>query len=138
MRTTEEAVAAVLQGDYDPAQSLAGFIETANAIVTAVCQPLGYTDEYLELIERWLSAHFYCIPNPQMEHEGIGAARESPQQKVDLNLLQTRYGQQAVAMDYKGGLRDINRTDRRRGHITWMGTPRGDPAWNESPYGEWV
>ena len=66
MRTTPAAVEGVLKQDYDPADDLLPFIETASSLVddAFACsqrkkQPLSGAKQ--ELMERWLSAHFYCV-----------------------------------------------------------------------------
>lgn len=101
-RTTSDAVAEIVETDSDI--SLTPFIETANAIVTDICAPLGYDDTRLELIERWLSAHFYRIRDAAIASEAAGSVSETVQYKVALDLRSTMYGQQAITLDTKGGL----------------------------------
>lgn len=88
----------------DDGSGLSPFIDTANALVTELCLNSGYQPATLELIERWLSAHFYSIIDPQAASEGAEGVSISYQQSVSLNLNQTRWGQQAMLVDYKGNL----------------------------------
>jgi len=122
-RTTSAAVAGILLSDLNSADVLTPFIEAANDLVTNVCVPLTYTATTLELIERWLAAHFYCIAKPQLEFEKVSEAVEKPQAKIDLHLNQTRYGQQAMSLDYKGGLANLNAgMGKVRMGAFWLGT----------------
>lgn len=124
-RTTARAVEKLIDVEED--DDLEPFITTANEIVTEVCEPAGYSDSRLELIERWLSAHFYAILRPERASEGIsGAVNESAMHKVDLAFNQTRYGQQAMLLDTEGGLAELNKQTvdgetKRRVSFSWMG-----------------
>jgi hypothetical protein len=127
-RTTSAAVALLIEVDEDI--SLTPFIETANALVTEVCEDnedADYDATRLELIERWLSAHFYAVRDPRAASETAGRVNARYQYKVDLNLAVTTYGQQAMLLDTAGGLARLNRetvngTRRRAGVISWLGT----------------
>lgn len=126
VRTTAGAVEAICE--VEPTISLTPFIETANSVVTRVCvkTPTSYTSVELELIERWLSAHFYCTRDPKTIFEMAGAVAARYEGKVDLNLNNTRYGQQAMLIDTEGGLAALNREVGRKGvgrvRVNWVGT----------------
>jgi hypothetical protein len=94
--------------EVDASIPLTPFIEVANQLVTDVCGEFDYTSEKLELIERWLSAHFYAIRDPRIAREQAGPVSAQYQYKVDLNLAQTTYGQQAMLLDTEGGLAALN------------------------------
>ena len=90
---------------------LTPFILTANTIVSAVCVPTvvsnkrpAYPDATLELIERWLSAHYYSIMRPQRKLESAGSVQASYDSTTDLGLNVTRYGQAARTICYNGYL----------------------------------
>lgn len=98
-----------MSADYSP------YILSANTLTTGVCLPgvtnpqVHYTDGYvgsnMELIERWLSAHFYCIFDPRSSfNQGPDFISDTIESKIDLGLKVTRYGQQALLMDYGGYL----------------------------------
>jgi len=103
-RTTVDAVEGII--DIDSGISLTPFIEVANAMVTTHCSEKNsdYTATELELIERWLSAHFYHIRDPRAESEKAGSVSAKYQSKVDVGFSTTHYGQMAMRVDYYGGL----------------------------------
>lgn len=106
-RTTAEAVGEIIE--VDSSISLTPFIEVASALVTDMCVPLSYTDTTLELIERWLSAHFYAIRDKQLKKESLDFMDLGLEYSVTVSLYmaQTTYGQQAMLIDYKGGLASL-------------------------------
>lgn len=116
-RTSYAAVVKIIEVDADvvpDADAMAPFLEVANSIVENACvSTLLYTsgtdDVVLELIERWLSAHFYAIRDPRTTSEKIGPIGESFEGKQDLYLASTRYGQMAMMVDTRGGLAALNR-----------------------------
>ncbi len=83
------------------------FIGTANNLVTEELASKGLSDTRLKDIERYLSAHFVAM---REESGGIiktrtGESWDDHGVKVGFGLLETRYGQQAVAMDSTGTLK---------------------------------
>lgn len=131
-RTTTDAVEAIVE--VDPAIEVDPFIEVANSIVTEVCASATnsdgtafYEDPRLELIERWLSAHFYAIRDQRRAQESVSGITEQVQYKVDLGFNQTIYGQQAMLLDTAGGLGRLQRqtkdgTRLNSVSISWLGT----------------
>ena len=110
-RTSSEAVAAIILVDTSNTPDLSPFIDTANAMVSQACVidlasgvATGYSDAHLELIERWLAAHFYAIRDPRIQSQGFGGASGAFQGQTQFNLASTSYGQQALLLDYQGGL----------------------------------
>ena len=107
--------------DFDP------FIDTANEIVTEMCTgdngpATAYSVTRLELIERWLAAHFYAIRDPRAKSEKAGSVGVTYQGKVDLNLAVTTYGQQAMMIDTNGGLNRLNTGKSPTATVLWLGT----------------
>lgn len=132
-RTTDEAVAGIIETDEDI--PLTPFIEVANELVTEVCGSVTtYTTTRLELIERWLSAHFYAIRDPRSTREEVEGIRDTYESKVDLGFDLTRYGQQAMRLDTNGGLAALNNAIKNAKSslpavkkmvgMTWLGTER--------------
>lgn len=133
-RTTSTAVGKIIEVDSNTWTDLTPFIDTANELVTEVCAGVldengepYYTDTRLELIERWLAAHFYAIADPRAGQEKAGPVSIEYQYKVDLNLNVTTYGQQAMILDSKGGLARLNQQVadgrlRSGPSVTWLGT----------------
>lgn len=108
-RTTPDAVKSII--DFDPSiDDITPFINTANSLVTEQCALITtYDDVRLELIERWLSAHFIAVRDPRYVAENIGAAGGSYQQgQIGANLAATTYGQQVLLLDSAGGLARIS------------------------------
>jgi len=124
VRTTEEAVEGIIE--VDSSISLTPFIETANALVTSCCDDTVYTAAQLELVERWLAAHFYAICDPRAVSEHAGPVGATYQSRVDLGFHVTHYGQQAMALDTEGGLAALNRRivkgeKKITPSISWLG-----------------
>lgn len=115
IRTTDVLMAGHLELDDEVPAGPA--IETASALVDEVCAPVlkadGVTLRYdaarLELIERWLACHFYCImlPKNQVSSARIGVNR-TIETKLGLGFDVTRYGQMAMRLDTAGGLAVVN------------------------------
>ncbi len=126
-RTTEQQVALII--DLDDAIDLTPFIDTATTLLDAAIEKAeaDYTTAHEELIERWLTAHFYTMIDPRTTMEGVKGITEKYEGRTDLGLNHSRYGQQAMLLDYAGGLADINReiTSGKlaiKPQITWLGT----------------
>jgi len=126
IRTTSSAVEEIIE--VDSSIDLDPFIETASALVDKHCAAANsaYTAAELELIERWLSAHFYAIRDPRSLIDYLGKLSSTIESKVDLGLNVTRYGQMAMILDSYGGLAAlnenmINKGGRRVIGITWLG-----------------
>lgn len=117
--TLVEAIVDVTEGvDLDP------YLLAANELVTEICVPAGYDATRLELIERWLAAHFYCVydPRAQSESAGVSASYEG---SAAMFLERTRYGQMAMILDTAGGLAKLN-DETKKGQartvgVTWLG-----------------
>lgn len=122
-RTTEEAVAAICE--LDDEIPLAPFIETANAIVTEVCLDSGYGDNLLELIERWLSAHFYCIRDPRAHNEQVKGIIQTFEGRTYTGFRHTSYGQQAMMLDFKGNLKVLDNMSKTnyKASVLYVGGP---------------
>lgn len=125
-RTTAELVQGILLDQFDEEDDLDPFIDAANGLVTAVCDASGYDSGYLEKIERWLSAHFYKVVKRQEIREEVGTVRATYEGKVDLRLQVTEFGQQAMLLDYKGGLAAVNNQSgsvlRGKASIDYLGS----------------
>jgi len=122
-RTTSVSVGGIIE--VDMGVSLAPFIETASALVTEYCSEDDYDATRLELIERWLAAHFYTVRDMRAESEKAGPTSEKKQSKVDLGFDTSHYGQTAMRLDSRGGLARLNEQTKRGGErstsVTWLG-----------------
>lgn len=126
-RTTALAVAKVIQVPPTQMSLLDTFIDTANELVTQVCAVVfpgvtqtfdqaglpaytptkggyTYTDYRLEMIERWLAAHFYAVFSSQSQQDMADNIQSIYQGRTALGLNGTWWGQQAMRLDTMGAL----------------------------------
>lgn len=118
-RTTSDAVGAIIE--VDATIPLAPFIEAASSLIDAIATDSGHSDATLELIERWLSAHFYCMRDPRVTSEKAGPVAASYQSAVALKLNTSHYGQMAQVLDTSGLLTKLS-LGKINATITWLGT----------------
>lgn len=94
-----------------PTAVVASNITTAHAVVERYIVPDAATDgsddDILVQVELYLSAHFYCITNPQMSSKSIAGVSGSFLVQGGKGLEQTTFGQQALALDPTGNLKAI-------------------------------
>lgn len=129
--TNQDKVAGIIELEDPNAEDLIPFIESAHQLIVAVCLESGYTDGELELIERWLAAHFYDHMKPRVAADAVtgavGVSERFENITTDLGLNVTKYGQQAMRMDYFGNLAALdNKLKKTLGvkkKFTWLGDP---------------
>jgi hypothetical protein len=125
-RTTVALVSGIIE--VEAGITVTPFIEAANALVTELCAPVtDYDATRLELIERWLAAHFYAIRDPRRSSESVGPVKEAYQYKVKVGLQVTTYGQQVMLLDTEGALARLNRssdegTQGGTASVVWAGS----------------
>jgi len=128
IRTNATLVAEIIE--VDPRINLDPFILSASVLVDEIEQNSRstLTPERLELIERWLAAHFYAMRDPRAETERAGSVGVTYQSKVDLNLSLSHYGQMAIVLDTTGTLRLLSEAGKVRRGAFWLGREedRGD------------
>lgn len=125
-RTSKANVAEIIEID-DSYSSIDAFILPANELVTEACSGEGFSDARLELIERWLTAHFYAMREQLSEAEGAGSVRATYQGKTGMVLAATTYGQQAMMLDTSGSLAKLSRQVEEGKKtptvsMTWLGS----------------
>ena len=107
-RTSTTAVKAILMRDYDGAADLSPFIQTAGIVVDRLATRSGarwpMIAAELELLERWLAAHFYCCSDRTYKSRSTGRASGSFDGSTGMGFDSTVYGQQAKMIDPSGGL----------------------------------
>lgn len=128
-RTNANAVKNLLRAgstnsDYDGTTDLGQFIDTANVIVTRVntCasdKDITLSSTELELIERWLAAHYYVMSDQVRESKRTGDAESKYQGKTGKNLEASKYGQTAMDLDPSGCLASLN--NRKIASMFWAG-----------------
>ncbi len=142
-RTTPELVQGIITTQVGV--DLAPFIAAANSLTTDLCtyKRNPYTDGYIgskmELIERWLAAHFYAIFDAQLTQAKAGTVNVGYQYKIDYGLKGTMWGQQAIILDTKENLAKYDnsaQTKRRiKVSVGWLGHKH---SWLYDGYvGEW-
>jgi hypothetical protein len=109
-RTTASAIRGIVEVDAEFIDaSLVPFIESASAIVDDVLADQDLSDLRLELIERWLAAHFYVLRDPRRKSETVGPITQTLEMgKTGLHLQATQYGQTAMLLDSTGSLAQYN------------------------------
>lgn len=130
-RTTERAVKQLLGSNYgtdhlgnDP--SLRPYIDTAAAIIArvvtcATAKNFTHTSAELELIERWLAAHYYTRMDPTYTSKSTaGASGSFTSPKDDTE----RYRASAIELDASGCLKQI--LSRNKASAAWLGKVPSD------------
>lgn len=119
-RTTTSAVQ-VLNSNLSTIQADAG-IEMATVFVDKVANDANCDHDMttLELIERWLSAHFGTVIKRRADEEEIGEARQKFSAPLKFGLESTMFGQQALALESCGVLNTLNKK-KRRVTFAWLG-----------------
>lgn len=127
-RTTTTAVQTLLGIDYDDEvqPSLQPFVDTATVIVDrvaacAITREVTLTDGELELIERWLAAHFYVQRDQTYSSSSQGGASGSFQGQTGMYLESSKYGQSAIRVDWSGCLAALNKGVQNAVRIFWAG-----------------
>ncbi len=148
-RTTEDLVKGIIEVDAQAWPDISPFIDAANEMVTELCAtvtvnadgtgPLYYNDHRLEVIERWLSAHFYALADQQVEFEKVSSLAQKYQVKIDIGLDQTKYGQMAMRLDTRGRLASINNIVKdvklpRKVGVTYLGKSCPSQRTGYGPY----
>ncbi len=126
-RTTSIAVRGILLRDYDSVNSpdLTPFIESATVLVDrvvacATAKGITLSSTELELIERWLSAHSYCMNDPQYKEKTTGRAKAVFMGGgTPTGLGASRYGNMALSLDPSGCLKSS--TEGKRLGAYWLG-----------------
>jgi hypothetical protein len=116
MRTTAGLVQKLLGDDYDGTSDLTPYLETATVVVSRLAveatnanRALSYTE--LELVERWLSAHFYTKMDPVYTSMSTGGASGSFARGSEPEP----YKDGAINVDFSGMLKAILNRQTARG-----------------------
>lgn len=130
-RTNDSAVRGIIE--TDSSVSLKPFIQTAASLVDwleaqdAADQSL-LSDDTLELIERYLAAHFYQANRDRnYSSKSTGRSSGSFQGQTAMVLTSTDPGQTAILLDVTNKLsrrsKEAEEGNRKRVGFTWLGTP---------------
>ena len=125
VRTTAAAVGEIIAINANI--SITPFIEVANNIVTKHCTNEDLSVATLELIERWLSAHFYRMRELQVAEKRAAPVSQSFNSVLYPGFDNRTYGQMAMRIDWSGALSALNEQAKKGGlltaGVTWVGTP---------------
>lgn len=108
----------------DDVTDLTPFISAANMLVEAKCGDSSYTEDQLTVIENWLAAHFVAMRDPRLSSESAGIS-VGYQNKIDMFLALSHYGQMAMTLDYDGNLTALNKKAQKGRAVIgmkWLGT----------------
>jgi hypothetical protein len=134
-RTTPELIAEIIEVDTDI--PLEPFITIANELVSERCATgvtPAYTTARLELIERWLAAHFYTVRDPRMTSRGVDVIQQSWQSAIGRGFKTSHFGQTAMRLDTAGRLAKLDAaiedpTKKRSVGINFIGTTPEERGW---------
>jgi len=131
MRTNANAVKALLLPgrDYDSEQapSLNPFIETASAMVDDVVSCMAakgataYPAKRLELIERWLAAHYFKVSDKGYSSRSTEGASGNFDGQTAMYLESSLYGQTALRLDPSGCLDAAGGKELKIAGGGWLG-----------------
>ena len=136
-RTTSTLVIGILGRDYDSQPevgappSLTPYIDTASALVddiVANAVALGLpalSAGRLELIERWLSAHYYQQSDQGFTSKSTDGASASFKGQTGKGLNGTQYGQSAITLDTTKYLQkiaaEVDGNQAKTATLLWLG-----------------
>ena len=127
-RTNSDDVEAILGGHYDGSTDLDPFILTASSLVSK-CSSADtggvHSASDLELIERWLAAHFYAHSDQLPQNKSTGGASAGFQGQTAMVFNSTQYGQTALALDTTGYLAKLQQQASIgpiKAGAAWLGT----------------
>ena len=129
VRTTERAVKAILGGHYDGASGLQPFIDTATVLVDRIEAKDSADDmtaDSLELVECYLSAHFYAHADQITQSRSTGRASGQFGGRTDMGFDATLYGQTAKRLDATGLLVILDQPQRPKATCAWLGKQPSD------------
>lgn len=133
-RTTPAKVIAILGRNFDAVADtdLSRFIDTSSSLVDYVSDndPDGLmTATRLEVVERWLAAHFYAHSDQLYQAKNTQSAGATFQGQTAMVLQSTQYGQTAMLLDLTNTLAKRNQEAltgyRRVATLQWLGSDEG-------------
>lgn len=127
-RTNSPAVEELLLDNYGgegecSSPNLRSFIATANVIVNrinicATAKGITLTPTELEMLERWLAAHYYQQSDRGYTARSTADASASFQGQLGMGFESTMFGQTALQLDPSGCLAAIG---KRKPTAVWLG-----------------
>lgn len=103
-RTDATAIGKIFDIDTDVITDTTPFIGFANRLVTKFCSLDDYSETELTEIETWLAAHACSVKQKIARKEDVDILSESFEGVTKMHLQSSLYGQQAMMLDWAGGL----------------------------------
>lgn len=109
VRTSADRVSKIIDYDTELIPDIQPFINDASVMVdTLVATDASVSANVLELVERYLAAHFIAITDPRVATEQVGSLLTTYQYKLAQGLAITHYGSMAMFLDTSGRLSNWN------------------------------
>jgi len=110
VRIIPSDVEVIFETDLEDSE-ITKFIETANMVVENVLVASGcaYTEQELEELELYLSAHFCALKDQRIHAEGVDVLSVTYQGRTSMGLDSTHYGQTAQLLDRFGVLKNLGK-----------------------------
>lgn len=141
-RTNAAAVETLLGPNWDGITDVEQGIDSASPIVDRVvaqaiadCRGALSTAEQ-EILERWLAAHFYCAVDPLYQSKNTDSASGQYEGTSAMGLQHTRYGQQAMRLDWTQCLRNLD--EQQYTQAFWLGRKNAGPYGREFKAGRYT
>jgi hypothetical protein len=111
-RVTATTVKEIIQTTLSDDVINTNHIKTANTFVDEYLNTVGLSDNMLEQIELYLSAHYVALTEEggPLTRDKLGDADTSFANIYATGLKSTRYGQAALALDVSGTLSSLTTT----------------------------
>jgi len=128
VRTNDAAVRDIIESESTV--SMEPFIASASVVVDwletqDLADEVILTATALELIERWLAAHYYEAYDRQYSSKSVGGASGSFQGQTAMVFMSTKYGQNACSIDCTMRLAErsaqVSDGMKRTARVTWGG-----------------
>lgn len=108
-RVTPEEVIEIMDTALDET-TVEPYCNSANVFVNAVLSTAGLDETVLKEIEKWTAAHMIAMTKErQSKEEGAGTAFIKYAGEWGKGMLQTSYGQMAIALDPSGTLENLSK-----------------------------
>ena len=114
-RVTDTEVKAIASDDIPATLDTTTFIEIATLDVDELLDGKDMSATRLKHIELYLSAHYAIIKTKFVKSEKAGSVSQSFQEKNELGLSLTHYGQMAMTLDTSGTLSKRNKATFENG-----------------------
>ena len=120
MAATEQDVKDIMSTTLT-VEAIAPFLDAARVFIAGALAGQGYTRAELDKYEAWCAAHFLAIRDSQPSAVVIGPAEAKFNGTTGKGFEFTGYGQQLLAMEYKGVLKGLQACDGPVQNVEWLG-----------------